>query len=129
MTGRVKGDLSRNLLALGRGSTRDTIGKELTFQLEWYEDRYEHMRRDIAESDGFRVYVTRGPYYVRFLQVFWWVFVFAGGPALLLLLWLLLWCGGCVRCERLSDVVMPREVVLVTVPRREMHAKRCHERR
>ena len=88
----MRGDIIRHFIALARervidGSSRNNIGDELAFQLEWYEDRYKRMRRNIPEADGFDVHVTWGPYYLRFVQAFWWVLVFAAGPVCILFCW------------------------------------------
>lgn len=130
MTGRIEGDLSRHLIALAResvGPSRDTIGKELDFQLEWYEERYIHLRRSILDSNGFDVHVSWAPYVFAFLRTFWWVFAFVGAPLLIL-------CGmGVVHMIKRNRRPVPSATVADTrsatsVPMQEMAAKRRRER-
>jgi hypothetical protein len=93
-------DFARHLTALARerafdGASRDTIGKELDYQLAYYTDRYRRLRRNVAAADGFDVHVTFEPYVWVFLQVFWWAIVFGVGPFVVLCVWTAV---ACVRC-------------------------------
>ena len=95
--GRASGDVMNRLVALARervvggASRRGGMDDELKFQLEWYEDRYARLRRNVAEAkDGFIVRITWGPIAVRVVQLFWWVVVFGVGPAFFVVLFC--WC-------------------------------------
>ena len=78
--------LARERVVGGASRRASGMGRELEFQLEWYEDRYARLRRNVPRAkDGFAVRVTWNPIVLRAVQVFWWVVVFGVGPAVVLL--------------------------------------------
>ena len=76
MTGRTV-DLSSHLLELIRGmrdDSRDTIGHELTFQMEVYRQRFQLMNDTLPDITRYSIHVSQMKYITIFLTYFWWFF-------------------------------------------------------
>ena len=72
-------DLSSHLLELLRSlldDTRDTIGHELTFQMELYRKRFQLMNDTLPGISHYSIHVSQIRYMTMFVTYFWWFFTF-----------------------------------------------------
>ena len=78
VTGRVV-DLSSHLLELARSmedDPRDTIGQELTFQMNLYRRRFELMNKTLPDIHHYSIHVSQTSYVLMFSRYFWWFLTF-----------------------------------------------------
>lgn len=78
VTGRTV-DLSSHLLELIRSmrdDPRDTIGQELTFQMDLYRQRFQLMNDTLPDISRYSIHVSQVRYITMFLTYFWWFFTF-----------------------------------------------------